>query len=62
MPVQAGLGDGQKTEVQGPGLTDGMQVIVGSNGTGAAASGASATSNPLQGQQQGGRPRPPGVF
>ena len=62
VPVQAGLGDGQKTEVQGPGLTDGMQVIVGSNGTGAAASGASATSNPLQGQQQGGRPRPPGVF
>ena len=65
VPVHTGLSDGRKTEVQGPGLTDGLQVIVGSNGAGSGAAGAagsSSTSNPLQAQQQGGRPRPPGVF
>ncbi len=62
VPVHAGLSDGQKTEVQGAGLTEGMQVIVGSNAGGSDAAAASSTRNPLQGQQQGGRPRPPGVF
>jgi HlyD family secretion protein len=62
VPVHAGLSDGQKTEVQGAGLTEGMQVIVGSNTGGSDAAAVSSTRNPLQGQQQGGRPRPPGVF
>jgi HlyD family secretion protein len=62
VPVHSGLSDGQKTQVQGPGLRDGMQVIVGSNGTGSDALGASSTRNPLQAQQQGGRPRPAGMF
>jgi len=62
LPVHAGLSDGQKTEVQGPGITEGLKVIVGSNSGGAGAAGASSVSNPLQGQQQGERPRPPGVF
>lgn len=63
VPVHTGLSDGRKTEVQGPGVSDGMQVIVGSNDTvSGAAAGTAGTTNPLQGQQQGGRPRPPGVF
>jgi HlyD family secretion protein len=62
VPVHAGLSDGQKTEVQGAGLTNGMQVIVGSNAGGSDAAAASSTRNPLQAQQQGGRPRPPGMF
>ena len=62
LPVHTGLSDGQKTEVQGAGLSDGLQVIVGSNGAGSGAAGTSGTSNPLQMQQQGSRPRPPGVF
>jgi HlyD family secretion protein len=62
VPVRSGLSDGQKTEVQGPGLTDGMQVVTGSNGGGSSAAGASSVSNPLQGEQRSGPPRPPGVF
>jgi HlyD family secretion protein len=62
VPVHPGLSDGQKTEVQGPGLEDGMQVIVGNSGTVSGAVDATSARNPLQGQQQGGRPRPPGVF
>lgn len=61
LPVRTGLSDGQRTEVQGAGLTPGMQVIVGSNGATSGAAGASSMSNPLQ-SQQSGRPRPPGVF
>ncbi|HET7620945.1 MAG TPA: efflux RND transporter periplasmic adaptor subunit [Gemmatimonadaceae bacterium] len=62
VPVHAGLTDGKKTEVQGAGLTDGMQVIVGSNAGGPDAAAAASTRNPLQAQQQGGRGRPPGMF
>ena len=62
VPVRSGLSDGQKTEVEGPELTDGMQVVIGTNSGGASGAGASGTSNPLQGQQRSGPPRPPGVF
>jgi HlyD family secretion protein len=61
LPVRTGLSDGQRTEVQGAGLASGMQVIVGSNGATSGSAGGSSVSNPLQ-SQQGGRPRPPGVF
>jgi len=60
LPVRTGLGDGQRTAVEGEGLEAGMQVIVGTAPAGAAASGA--TANPFQQQQQGGGRRPPGGF
>jgi len=62
VPVRSGLSDGQKTEVEGPELTDGMQVVIGTNSGGASGAGASGVSNPLQGEQRSGPPRPPGVF
>jgi HlyD family secretion protein len=51
--VQTGLNDGQRTEVSGEGITDGMSVITGlPAGTAAPANGASApsgaSSNPFQ--------------
>lgn len=49
--VHTGLTDGQFTEVSGPGVTAGMQIIAAVTG-GAAASGAPA--NPFSGQQGGG--------
>lgn len=58
--VRTGLSDGQKTEVRGTGITDGMQVIVGSSGAAQDAAGTT-TRSPLQAQQQGG-PRSPGGF
>lgn len=51
--VRTGLTDGQRTEVRGEGLREGMQVIVGSaQGTQASegAPGAGGTRNPLQPQ------------
>jgi HlyD family secretion protein len=51
--VHTGLTDGQYTEVTGPAITEGMQIIAAVTG-GAAA--ATATQNPFQGQQ-GGRGR-----
>jgi len=55
--VQPGLSDGQTTEVKGPRLEEGMQIIVGISQSGT----ASASSNPFQTQQQPstgpGRPR-----
>lgn len=59
--VSTGLSDGQKTQVRGDGITDGMQVIVGSNGAEQGATGAAAVRSPLQTQQRGG-PRSPGGF
>ena len=52
--VRAGLSDGQKTEVRGEGLTEGMQVIVG-----VTQDGGGAPGSPFQAQQQTG-PRPGG--
>ena len=56
-PVRAGITDGQSTEISGEGLSDGLQVIAGTNGGTAA---TSASPNPFQGGQQsrpGGPPR-----
>ncbi|MGD0483387.1 MAG: efflux RND transporter periplasmic adaptor subunit [Gemmatimonadales bacterium] len=58
--AHTGLTDGQFTEVTGPALREGMQVIAGLNTAGAAAAASStATVNPFQSQQRQG-PRPPG--
>jgi HlyD family secretion protein len=54
--VRTGLSDGQRTQVEAPTLTEGMQIIVGT--TQAAAAGG---SNPFQQQRQTG-PRGPGGF
>jgi HlyD family secretion protein len=57
MPVHVGISDGQFTEVKGPFLEDGMQVI-----TGMSQGEAPATSaNPFQSTQQQRR-GPPGMF
>jgi len=57
MPVRPGITDGQYTEVRGPFLEDGMQVISGMTQV------AQATStNPFQATQSGGPRRPPGMF
>jgi HlyD family secretion protein len=56
--VRTGMTDGQKTEIQGRDLAEGMRVIVGvSAGTDAAASGS---TSPFQTQTQSGPPRPGG--
>lgn len=55
--VRVGLTDGQRTQIEGPGIGEGMQVIIGAQ-AGQAAQGA---STPFQQQQQGGF-RPPGTF
>jgi hypothetical protein len=53
--VHVGLSDGQQTEVQGQGITAGMQVIVGTN-TGTATTSTSApASSPFQTQSRGFR-------
>ena len=63
--VRTGLTDGQFTEVSGPALREGMQVIAGVNTAGsAAAATAAASANPFQqnSQRQGaGGPRPGGM-
>lgn len=60
--VRTGITDGQKTQVTGRELVDGMQIVVGiSSGSGATA--GAATANPFQPtQQRQGGPRPPGTF
>ena len=47
--VRTGITNGQETEVSGPNLKEGMQIIVGMTGGDAPA----AATNPFQGQQQG---------
>ncbi len=49
--VKTGITNGQETEVSGPGLKAGMQIIAGVTSTDPGA----ATANPFQGQQQQGR-------
>ena len=59
--VRAGLTDGQRTQVMGPNVTDGMKVIVGA-GQGTTATGASgAAASPFQSQQTQRR-GPPSAF
>jgi len=50
--VHTGLTDGQETEITGPTIKEGMQIIAAV--TGGSTSG-SATANPFQGNTQGGR-------
>jgi len=55
--IEVGLSDGQRTQVSGEGLTEGLKVI-----TGVLSGGATASSNPFQ-QSSGSAPRrPPGSF
>lgn len=56
LPVRPGITDGQFTEVHGPFLADGMQVIAGMTQT---ASTAAATTNPFQASQSSRPPGPP---
>lgn len=58
MRARTGMTDGQKTEVEGRNLTEGMRVIVGVS-QGADAAAATAAS-PFQSQQSSGPPRPGG--
>ncbi|MDQ6633713.1 MAG: efflux RND transporter periplasmic adaptor subunit [Gemmatimonadota bacterium] len=65
--VTTGLTDGQRTQVQGDGLTAGMPIVIGASTAGAAsaagAAGAAGTTNPLQpSTARGGRGGPPGPF
>ena len=55
--VHAGLSDGQRTEVSGKNLKEGMQVIIG-----VTQSVPTATANPLQPQTPAGPTRRPGGF
>jgi HlyD family secretion protein len=60
--VRAGLSDGQRTAVAGPGLDAGLRVIVGMvQAERATTSGAAGSTNPLQPVPTGG-PRRPGGF
>lgn len=56
IPVRTGISDNTTTEVQGPGLTEGMQVIAGLNTVG----GETETVNPFQQGRTG--PGGPGGF
>jgi HlyD family secretion protein len=58
MPVRPGITDGQFTEVRGPFLEDGMQVITGMSQGPAQAS----TANPFTGARPEQRRGPPGMF
>jgi HlyD family secretion protein len=57
MPVRPGITDGQFTEVRGPFVEEGLQVI-----TGMTQSAQATSANPFQPTQQSGPPRPPGMF
>jgi HlyD family secretion protein len=57
IPVRTGLTDGQRTEVSGERLTEGMQVVIGTTRGDAA---ATPTATPFQQQRQQGPP-PPGM-
>jgi HlyD family secretion protein len=57
-PVKTGITDGQYTEVQGPDIAEGLQVIAALTG----AATTTTTTNPFQNQQQPpGPPRLPGM-
>ncbi len=55
MRVRTGISDGQKTQVSGRELVEGMKVVIGAS-TGAAGAAGAAAANPFQQtQRQGGR-------
>jgi HlyD family secretion protein len=56
--VHTGLSDGQRTEVKGEKIKEGMQVIIGVTQTEA----ATGSSNPFQPQPSPTAPRRPGGF
>jgi len=58
MHVRTGLSDGQNTQVTGPDVKEGMQVIIGTNASTTAAASPSPTSSPFQQQRRPG----PGGF
>jgi len=58
MRVRTGLSDGQNTQVIGPDVKEGMQVIIGTNASTTAAASPSATTSPFQQQRRPG----PGGF
>jgi HlyD family secretion protein len=56
--VRTGLTDGQRTQVEGEKLSEGMQLIIGVT----QASPANASTSPFQSPMQPSGPRPPGTF
>jgi len=63
LPVRTGISDGQKTQVEGDGLRQGMQVILGTRQAGSGAEVSESNANPFQQEQRrGGPPGPPGGF
>jgi len=58
MRVRTGLTDGQNTQVIGPDVKEGMQVIIGTNASTTAAAPAAAANSPFQQQRRPG----PGGF
>jgi HlyD family secretion protein len=59
--VTTGLTDGQRTQVQGDGLVEGMPIVIGSSTAGAAPA-AAGTTNPLQPSTARGGRGGPGPF
>jgi len=55
IPVHTGVSDGTSTQIDGPGLEEGMEIIAS-----VTQSAQKASSNPFSGQQQQPRPGPPG--
>jgi hypothetical protein len=58
MRVRTGLSDGQNTQVIGPDVKEGMQVIIGTSGSTTTAAATSPTNSPFQQQRRPG----PGGF
>ena len=52
--VTPGLSDGQKTEISGANVTEGMQVVIGVDNGQTATTTSAAASNPFQPQRSGG--------
>jgi len=55
--IAVGLTDGQRTEVSGPDVHEGLQIILG-----VVSGGGATTSNPFQPQSSNGPRRPGGIF
>lgn len=58
--VKVGLSDGTKTEVSGPTLREGMQIVTALPASDQTAASPAAAANPLQPQRAGGPGGPPG--
>ena len=62
MRVRTGLSDGQNTQVMGPDVKEGMQVIVGTNAATTTATPTQSTTSPFQQQRRAPGPGGPGGF